>query len=161
MKKRRAPRVIVAVCVACGATKDRPMGSCPACGHRPEGEDRLAAWLFSAHHLTQEELQDASERLVGGERLDPSPEMLAVARAALNPVPEARDPLARDPDERLSPRWIALLLACNVVFTPLFGFTAWWSWRSHRPQAARQALHLTWPVAVALVTAWVLTMLRT
>ncbi len=129
------------------------MGSCPACGHRPVGEERYTAWLLSSSHLEEDELTAAAARIVAGQPLRPTPDQLARARAALNPVLEDRvEPPS--PDQGLRPKAMALFLAVNLIFTPLFGFAAWWSWRTRRPQMARDALRVTLPVSALFGLAW-------
>ena len=129
------------------------MGSCPACGHRPVGEERFTAWLLSTQHLDEEELAAAAARIVAGETLHPTEDQLKRARDALNPVPEERV-RTHDPDGGLSLGSKALFLGVNLIFTPLFGLAAWWSWRNRRPQAAKDALVVTLPVAAAFALAW-------
>jgi hypothetical protein len=133
------------------------MGSCPACGHLPVGPERYTAWLLSSNHLEEDELAAAAARIVAGEPLRPTPDQLARARAALNPLPQERIDLPR-PEQGLSPRAKALFLSVNLLFTPLFGLAAWWSWRNRRPHMARDALRLTVPVALAFGAAWLLMM---
>ena len=129
------------------------MGSCPACGHRPQGEERLTAWLLSSQHLDEDELAAAAARIAGGEPLQPTPDQIARAREALKPVPEERVERP-DPDAGLGFRQKLLFVGVNVVFTPLFGLAAWWSWRTRRPLAARDALQLTLPVVAFFGVAW-------
>lgn len=146
-----------AVCGRCGAFKDLPMQPCPACGHRPRGEERVLAYLLSSHHLTDEELEDASIRIVSGEALDPPPELIERARSAISPT--ARE-LPEDPDEELPLSRVVGLIAANVVFSPLVGFVAWWSWRHRHPAQARQALQATIPVAVIGAITWLVLTFR-
>lgn len=140
-----------AVCGQCGAFKDLPMQPCPACGHRPRGEERVLAYLLSSHHLTDEELEDASIRIVSGEKMDPPPELLERARSAISPT--ARE-LPEDPDEELPTSRLVGLVVVNVLFSPLVGLVAWWSWRHRHPAQARQALQVTIPVAVIGTLIW-------
>lgn len=136
------------------------MGSCPACGHRPVGDERLVSWLLSSQHLPQAELVEASERISNGTFPKPGPELLALARDALNPVPDARVEQPADPDAPLSTRERLQLLAFNLLFTPLVGLVLYFFWRRRRPVAARDALHLSWPVMLLAVVGWTLMLLR-
>lgn len=129
-----------AVCLRCGSDKgayDRP---CPACGHRPEDEGLLVAWLLSSAHLPPERLDAAAARIQRGESVRPSEAMLERARKALGRHWE------RDPG--LGPvRW-AGLLAVSLVATPAVAWVSWWWWRGTRPRAARQALVAAAPVSL-------------
>lgn len=136
----------------CGAFKDRAMGSCPACGHRPEGDDRLVAWLLSRQHLDEVELARAAARVAQGEPLQPSAQMLAEARRAL--FPAAADGEDGDVDAPLTVEQQVALGVGNLLLTPLLGWTTWALLRRSRPTAARQALVVTLPVAAALTAAW-------
>ncbi|MFT5584621.1 MAG: hypothetical protein ACI9VR_002206 [Cognaticolwellia sp.] len=130
------------------------MGSCRACGQKPVGDERLISWLLSPSHLGQEELEEASARIAAGTFPRPSPEVLAEARDALNPVPHTRVGEHHDPDEPISVRRLATLFAVNLLATPLVGLTLWWFWRKRRPVAARQALQLSVPMAIGLILTW-------
>lgn len=136
------------------------MGSCPACGQKPVGDERLLSWLLSSQHLPQAELVEAAERISAGTFPKPGPELLAVARDALNPVPDARVEQPADPDAPLSTRERLQLLAFNVLFTPLVGLVLFLAWRRRRPVAARDALHLSWPVMLLGVVIWGVLLLR-
>lgn len=150
------------LCLRCGSTKGRALGSCPACGDRPEGDDRLLAWLVSRHHLSEPEFEEAARRLAAGEELRPPPEMLEQAGRALYRVgaeasvrgDEARDPLFVD--EPLDGEQQVLLGLANVLFSPAVGLVAWYSFRERRPIAARQALRITVPTALVLGAVWAL-----
>lgn len=144
------------ICVRCASFKDRALGSCPACGHRPEGEERPVAWLFSRHFLDADELEEAAARLSGGEEVRPTPQLLRLARSALDPSARGVDlPQTRLSRELpLSGEQQVLLGLANVVFTPLLGFVLWWGLRQTRPVAARQTLRITAPVALVLGALW-------
>ncbi len=149
-----------AICFSCGQDKDRPMGSCRACGQKPVGEERLVSWLLSPNHLGQEELEEASARIAAGTFPRPNPELLALARDALNPVPHTRVGEHHDPDAPLATRMLLGLFVANLFATPLVGLTLWFFWRARRPVAARQALWLTVPVSALLMVLWVFLFLR-
>jgi hypothetical protein len=151
---------MIAICFSCGQDKDRPMGSCRACGQKPVGEERLISWLLSPSHLGQDELEEASARIAAGTFPRPSPELLALARDALNPVPHTRVGEHRDPDAPIPNRQLATLFAANLFATPLVGLTLWWFWRERRPVAARQALRLSAPMAIVLILIWLFLFFR-
>ena len=149
------------VCLRCGSFKDRAMGSCPACGHRPEGDERLHAWLVSRHHLSDDEMAAAAERIGAGEELRPPPELLDLAERNLYPagraVPRPSAPEDPDPlfiDQPLDGETQVLLGLGNVALSPLLGFVTWWSLRDRRPRAAAQALTITAPTALISLTIW-------
>ena len=56
----------------CGSLKPSYDDICPSCGHRPEGEGLLVAWLLSDMHLHRDELARAVVGMVGahGELLE-------------------------------------------------------------------------------------------
>lgn len=139
-----------AVCLRCGESKSRFDHFCTACGHRPEGDGLLVAWLLSDGHLSPDQLRTASERIQAGEPVSPSSRQLERAKAALG----RRG--ADDPG--LHPRQLAALALVHVLLTPLPGYVAWWWWRHRRPRAARQALLLAVPVSlfffVLVVRGW-------
>ena len=62
-----------AVCLRCGEMKVGAFTPCPACGFDPSGDRNEAskALLLTDHYSTKEELNEASERIKGGE----SPEL--------------------------------------------------------------------------------------
>lgn len=130
------------------------MGSCRVCGQKPVGEERLISWLLSPSHLGQEELEEASARIVAGTFPRPNPEVLALARDALNPVPDTRVGQHHDPDAAIPLQAMATLFAVNLIATPLVGLTLWWFWRDRRPAAARQALQISAPMALVLTLGW-------
>lgn len=146
----RAPRLkpnppIPAVCHRCGGRKLGPFVPCKACGHVPQGRGRSVAWLFSAHHLSAEELDEAARRIRGGDVPEPSRALLEHARTemgALGPSPLIDRPLSR--------QTTLLLAACNILLTPLAGLAAWYGLRAHRPTAARQSLWVTLPAGALL-----------
>ncbi len=138
---------VPSACHRCGGRKRGPLVPCKECGFVPNGDDRAVAWLFSLHHLTEAELDEAAARVRAGERPDPSRALRDGARRAMGaaaPADGAAAPLSRG-------RLLGLTLL-NVLVTPLAGFAVWWGLRDERPVAARQALRVTAPVA-ALVGA--------
>ncbi len=124
----------------CGSLKPSYDDICPACGHRPEGEGLLVAWLLSDMHLHREELQGVSDRIKGGESIRPSERMLDKARKALG--------LHFSTDPGLTGQQRLALLLCSLVLTPLVGWVVWVWWRRERPRAAVQALGLSLPATV-------------
>lgn len=128
-----------AVCVRCGGFREEFRDICPHCGHRPEGEGLLVAWLLSADHLGEAQLDAASDRVRRGEAIRPSRKMLERARKALGTH------FASDPG--LTGRERAGLLLLGLVLTPLPGWVLWAWWRKQRPRAALQALGLSLPVS--------------
>lgn len=115
------------------------MASCAACGHRPSGDERLLAYLLSSHHLSDEELDEAAGRIIGGDPIKPPPELLERARAHLGPA-RMNEEVPEDPDEELPVGKLVGIVAACLLLTPLFGLALWWSWRSDRPFMAKQAL---------------------
>lgn len=136
-----------AICVRCGGERAGFDQICPSCGHRPEGEGLLVAWLLSDRNLGPEELRQAQARVRKGEAIKPSARMLDKARRALGSH--------FDTDFGLDTRQRLALLGTSLFLTPLVGWVlfAWW-WTS-RPRAAVQALALSLPATV-LFTALVL-----
>ncbi|MCB9742903.1 MAG: hypothetical protein H6741_05330 [Alphaproteobacteria bacterium] len=156
------------ICIRCASYKDRALGSCPACGHRPEGEERVLAWLFSRNFLDEDELEEAAARLARRERPRPPARLQELARRALYPgqggEAGARGirPVGADAvphDRGLSGEQQVLLGAASVLLTPLLGFVYWWSLRQRRPVSARQALWVTLPVALVMSVIWAWVML--
>lgn len=129
-----------AVCLRCGAEKGAYDRICPACGHRPDGEGLLVAWLLSDDHLGGDALDTAAERIRGGMPLRPSEAMLQRARRALG-LDATRDPGLPWPQR-------AALLVISLVLTPLVGLTCWFWWRGTRPRSATQAFWLSVPAGV-------------
>lgn len=135
-----------AVCQRCGGRRDTFDQICPACGHRPQGEGLLVAWLLSTNNLDEERLEAAASRIAGGEPLRPSSKQLERARRALG-----RD-YGTDPGMTVGQR--LALLATSIVLTPLVGWAAWLWWRQDRPRAAVQALALSLPLTVIYTVLW-------
>jgi hypothetical protein len=127
--------------VRCGGERDRWDQVCPGCGHRPEGEGLLVAWLLSRENLSEPELAAVRARIVGGEVIRPTERMLDRARRALGTH------FATDLGLGTAERWA--VLAGSILLTPLPGLVLGaWSWDS-RPRAARQALALSLPASIA------------
>jgi hypothetical protein len=137
--------MIEAVCLRCGAEKSDFDVVCGACGHRPEGEGLLVAWLLSRHHLSAEQLTRASLRIRQGEALRPSDAQLDKARKSLG-----RDASS---DRGLDGLQRGGLLATSFLLTPLVGLTLWWWWRDDRPRSSFQAFWLSAPVSVLYMMA--------
>lgn len=129
-----------AICIQCGNNRGTFEQVCPSCGHRPEGDGRLVAWLLSDQHLTREQLDEVERRVKAGENLRPSRTSLDVARRALGSHFAT--------DEGLTVGQRLGLLATSLVLTPLPGLVlaAWW--RTERPRAAMQALALSLPFSL-------------
>lgn len=137
-----------AICLRCGGPKAAYDAICPACGHVPEGEGLLVAWLLSDAHLDAAGLDAAAARVRSGEGIRPSDKLLDRARRALGRH------ATQDPGLTGGQR--AALFATSLALTPLVGLTAAWWWREARPRAAAQALAMSLPVSVALfgAVAW-------
>lgn len=132
------------VCARCGGARSGYEQVCPSCGHRPEGDGLLVAWLLSDAHLDPDRLQQVSLQIQQGEEIRPSERQLAKARRALGQV------LSSDPG--LSTRdWVALA-ASSLILTPAVPWVCWWWWRRQRPRAALQALATAIP-GTAIFTA--------
>lgn len=129
-----------AVCVRCGADRPAFDAVCPACGHRPEGDGLLVAWLLSDAYLDEAGLERAAARIRSGEPVRASDRMLERARIALGRH------VSRDAG--LSRRARLGLLALGVVATAVPGLMLAWWWREDRPRSARQAFVLSVPSAV-------------
>lgn len=142
-----------AVCVRCGAFKQRAMAACGDCAYRPDGAERPLSYLMSSHHLNESELSRAAARIRLGEEITPPPELLEIARIELTATQSYLD--EADPDRGLSREEKFLLLLGDLLLTPLIGMVAWWGWRGDRPLASRQALRITVPVAIFMSAAWV------
>lgn len=143
-----------AVCLRCGADKGAPEHVCPACGHRPDGDGLLVAWLLSDAHLDADGLDRAAARIRAGEPVRPSPAMLDRARAALRP------PAA---DDGLGPWRMAGLAILALLVTPAVGIALAIWWWGTRPRSARQALWVSIPpgilASVAIGWLWVTSVL--
>ena len=129
-----------AVCVKCGSERARFDQICPSCGHRPDGEGMLVAWLLSSENLGDAELTGVAERIRHGEAIRPSGRMLDKARRALGQHFST--------DEGLSNPQRIGLLATSLFLTPLVGWVLFAWWWSNRPRAALQALALSLPASV-------------
>jgi hypothetical protein len=139
----------LAVCHRCGADKAGPFVPCKACGFTPTGDDRAIAWLFSTHHLTEDELEGARAKVRNGLRPDPSRALKDAARHQMGAAPldeEARQPFPAST--------LALIGLADVLLTPLAGYAVWLGLRAKRPRAARQALLVTVPISIALLVLW-------
>ena len=121
-----------AVCARCGGGRSRHDQVCPSCGHRPQGDGLLVAWLLSDAHLDAERLEHVSQQIQDGQEVQPSERQLEKARKALGQV------LSSDPG-LTSRDWAALAVA-SLVLTPLVSWVCWWWWRRQRPRASLQAL---------------------
>lgn len=136
-----------AVCVRCGFDKPSFDAVCPDCGHRPEGDGLLVAWLISSQNLDEPSMLATAARIRSGEPIRPSKRMLAKARRALGRK------VATDPG--LSARDFLLLLVGDVAFSPLIGWICMVWWRNERPRAALQAALVTVPTSLAFTLLWV------
>jgi hypothetical protein len=134
-------RVVGAVCVKCGAERREWDAICPDCGHRPDAEGRLVAWLLSDRNLTAAELAGVRARILGGEVIKPSARMLRRARSALGQVFST--------DAGLTGGQRLLLLATSLLVTPLVGWVLFAWWYGSRPRSAIQALALSLLATVA------------
>jgi hypothetical protein len=94
------------------------------------------AWLFSAHWLAPEELEQAAARVRRGDRPDPPRALLAQARAAV--VSEPLPSIAQDLP--LSAVWLGGLALGSLLVGPLLALSAWFGLREERPRAAKQSL---------------------
>jgi hypothetical protein len=130
------------VCVRCGTFRTEYRQICPSCGHRPEGEGLLVAWLLSEEHLPAADVDAVAARVRSGEVIRPSEKMLDRARHALGAH------VTSDPG--LSTGQRLMLLATSLLITPLVGWVLWYWWRKERPRAALQALGLSLPASVAM-----------
>lgn len=130
-----------AVCVRCGGERERWDAICPACGHRPDEEGGLVAWLLSTENLTEPELAEIRKRILAGEVIRPSGKMLDKARRALGQ--HFTTDLGLTSGERLG------ILAISLGLTPLVGWVCFAWWWNVRPRASMQALALSLPATVA------------
>ncbi|MBX2803429.1 MAG: zinc ribbon domain-containing protein [Myxococcales bacterium] len=128
------------VCVKCGADRQEVAQICPSCGHRPEGEGLLVAWLLSDANLPAMELDQVQKRIRDGEVIRPSGRMLDRARRAMGATFAT--------DEGMTSLQRLGLLATNLLATPLVGWVLVVWWRTSRPRASLQALALTLPASV-------------
>lgn len=144
-----ADRTVRAVCHRCGGPKKGPLIPCKTCSFTPTGEERPIAWLFSAHHLTDAELDETTARILAGEQPDPSKALSDGARVAMGAAPLTDD--ARRP---LRTGTLILIGLGNLLLTPLLGFAFWFGLIEERPRAARQALTITLPMSLALALVW-------
>lgn len=129
-----------AACIKCGALRADFRETCPSCGHRPDGDGLLVAWLLSSHHLTHEQLEEAQQRIMTGEPVRPSARMIASARAALGK--------AFSTDPGLPRNQVLGLMAVSILLTPLVGWMLSFWWRNNRPRAAWQAFLVSAPASV-------------
>ncbi len=129
-----------AVCVRCGGVRASFEAICPACGHRPDGEGLLIAWLLSENNLDEAAFAKVQIRIQEGEAIRPSGKMLDKARRALGSHFAT--------DTGLTSRERLGLLAVDLLLTPLIGWVLFAWWRNERPRAALQALRITLPVTV-------------
>lgn len=129
-----------AVCVRCGGVRPSFDAICPSCGHRPDGEGLLIAWLLSEHNLDGPGLEKVQLRIKEGEVIRPSARMLDKARRALG--------AHFSTDAGMTTAEHLQLLAVNLLLTPLVGWVLFVWWRAERPRASLQALRLTLPVSV-------------
>ena len=138
-----------AVCHRCGGPKLGPFVPCKACGVVPMRDARAIAWLLSAHHLDDSELDEVARRIQSGDVPDPPRALRDEARRAMGAVgapPEDDRPLA--PGEL-----VAVGLA-TLFLTPLLGLAMWLGLREARPRAARQSMAVTVPMSGILVLIW-------
>lgn len=126
-----------AICVKCGGERSRFDQICPACGHRPDGEGMLIAWLLSDNHLDDVGLTTVAARVRRGESIKPSAKMLNKAKRALGQHFST--------DEGMTGQQRLTLLATSLMLTPLVGWVLFAWWWSDRPRAAAQALALSLP----------------
>ena len=129
-----------AICVKCGGDRTRFDQICPSCGHRPDGEALLIAWLLSDQNLDEEGLQQVASRIRAGESIRPSASMLQKARRALGQHFST--------DEGLTHRQRIALLFTSLLLTPLVGWVLFAWWWDTRPRAAVQSLALSLPVTL-------------
>lgn len=131
------------VCLLCGSLKEAVTTACTVCGHLPQEDEIRLAHLFSAAHLSPEELDEASERIASGQR----------------PAPKMHLREASTEEGLVAKEW-AWLVGGNLLLTPMLGFAHWWGWRSFRPRAAQQALVLSLGMAGILGLMWIVFLTR-
>lgn len=137
---------MTAICVRCGEQRGDFRAVCPSCGHRPEGDGVLVAWLLSSENLDDDKLAATAARIRRGEPIRPSAKMLKRARRALGRQ------LATDPG--LDVRQLGALLVGNLLFSPLLGWTCAFWWYGERPRAALQAGLVSLPVSLLGTGIW-------
>lgn len=130
----------LAICVRCGGERRDFDQICPACGHTPNGEGRLVAWLLSSENLEASELRGVQVRIRAGETIRPSGRMLEKARRSLGQ--HFTTDAGMSTGQRLG------LLATSVFLTPMVGWVLFVWWWKIRPRAAIQALALSLPATV-------------
>jgi hypothetical protein len=133
---------MAAVCLRCGTTKSAFDRVCSRCGHAPEGDGLLTAWLLSDQWLSEPELGQAAARIARGEAPRPSARLLDQARRELG------QHLTQDPG--LGPWRRLMLLLLGVFVTPAVGLAIAWTWWMRYPRAAREALWVSLPTSVVL-----------
>ncbi len=138
---------LVALCTACGAPKDLPLGRCGACAHLPLGGERELAVICSARMLDPAALAEVQIRIRRGEAVRPTAERRARARELLSGAPPA--------SVRFSGAQIVQLACANLLFTPLLGYAVWFRYRTRPGPAGGQALLVTVPLSVLLFVALV------
>ena len=138
---------VVALCTACGAPKDLPLGRCGACAHLPLGGERELAVICSARMLDPTALAEVQTRIRRGEAVRPSAERRTRARALLSGAPPV-------PMRFSGPQLVQLAFA-NLIFTPLLGYAVWFRYRTRPGPAGGQALLVTVPLSVVLFVALV------
>ena len=146
-----ADQTIDAACHRCGGDKRGALVPCKTCGFTPTGDERPVAWLFSAHHLSADELLEAAQRVRAGDRPEPSRALREAARVGMGAAP-----LTDAAKEPLGAGSLLLLGLGSLLLTPLAGYAVWFGLREERPRAARQALTVTLPISAALGMAWVM-----
>ena len=139
-----------AVCHRCGYRKNGPLVPCKACAFVPQRDARSVAWLFSAHHLNEAELEEAERRIRVGDIPEPSKALRTMAQRAMG----ALDAPALE-DRPLRSTEILLLIVAEIVLTPLVGFAVWFGLREQRPRAARTVALVTGPIVLLCTLLWV------
>lgn len=137
-----------AVCQRCGGVKASYPAPCPACGHRPEGEGLLVAWLLSDEHLSGDALDGAGSRIRAGQPVRPSDRQLDRARRMLGQHLNTDAGLGAG-----RRRW---LLAVSLLITPAVALTIAVWWWTERPRAAREAAAIGVPASIlaTLLLGW-------